>query len=1108
MSLNKARTGHYLRNFEFGKLFAEELGWDRLNSTVSVQVDGKSLVLNGFAEKRGVQVFECPTLPDYNLRRKVEKQVAQSAYEHLIIFRDEAKTTQVWQWVARGPGRPAAYREHTYTPDRQPGDALIQKLGAITIPLSEEEALDLTGTVHKLRDAFDRDRVTKRFFDHFQKEHKRFLGFIQGITEKGDQEWYASLMLNRMMFIYFIQKKGFLDDNPDYLRDRLTRVQERRGRGKFQTFFRYFLLQLFQEGFSKQKPGRKLDAELTAWLGEVPYLNGGLFDVHDLERKHQIDIPDEAFEKLFDFFDQYVWHLDTRPLRNDREINPDVLGYIFEKYINQKQMGAYYTKEDITDYIGKNTIVPFLFDAAEQKCKVAFEPKSALWKLLAENPDRYIYPAVRRGVIDAHGEVIPLPPEIEKGVHDVAQRGGWNRPATPPYNLPTETWREHVARRQRCLELRKKLQNGEVHRINDLITWNLDIRQFAEDAIEGCEGPELLRAFYYSIAGRVPQKSNEKFQPGISVLDPTCGSGAFLFAALNILEPLYEACLDRMEAFVDDHDRSGKPAGKKYEDFRHVLEDVRRHPNRAYFILKSIVVHNLYGVDIMEEAVEICKLRLFLKLVAQIDKAQDLEPLPDIDFNIRPGNTLVGFASFNDVERCVTGKLDFDGDLDKLREEAEVVDSEFRMFHDMQTMYAMDGSEFAESKQRLRQKLDALADQLDLFLAGDYGIDTTKPQKVAGWQASHRPFHWFAEFYGIMARGGFDVIIGNPPWKEYAAVKKDYQVRGYRAESCGNLHGICTERAIRVRAPTGRFSFIVQLPLTCSSRMQSVRSVLQGASKELHVVPFDDRPGKLFDGLEHCRSVIFLSAAGSTNSGQLLTTRYQRWPTEGRSTLFAQFEYAHASSAVLYPGLFPKYATDLEVGVFEKVRGQSRGTLGTHAAAKESKSFVFYQEATQYWVKATIGLPFYSKDGVVGAPSHGRYAYFDKPGRTAAAMAILNSSLFYAYFIGYGDCFHLSDTLVTGFPIPADILDDEVLAKLGQQLNADLVRNAVRKTIQTKDGSKISYAEFRASESKPLIDQIDARLAGHYGFTPEELDFIINYDIKYRLGADDGEDDE
>ena len=93
-------------------------------------------------------------------------------------------------------------------------------------------------------------------------------------------------------------------------------------------------------------------------------------------------------------------------------------------------------------------------------------------------PDRYIYAAVK------HGATLPLPPEIAAGLNDVSKRTEWNKPAPAEYALPTEIWREVVARRKRYEEVRAKLANGEIRDINDLITYNLNIRQFAQDVIE------------------------------------------------------------------------------------------------------------------------------------------------------------------------------------------------------------------------------------------------------------------------------------------------------------------------------------------------------------------------------------------------------------------------------------------------------------------------------------------------------------------------------------------------------------------------------------------------------------------------------------------------
>ena len=474
----------YLRSFDFQNLLVEGLGWDYYQAEpVTVHVDGHDYTLEPGAEKAGFVVYVCGpgadgSVPSYPVRRKIERQVAKLAFEHLIIFVDSGKTLQIWQWVKREAGKPAACREQEYRTG-QTGAPILQRLQTIAFALEEEEGSSILQVASRVSQAMDVERVTKRFYERFRTELTAFQGFIDGITAQGDREWYASLMLNRMMFVYFVQKQGLLDGDPDYLRNRLSRVQSKRGSGQFQQFYRDFLLKLFHQGLGQRESERS--PELTELLGQVPFLNGGLFDPHDLERDNpDISIPDAAFERVFDFFDGYRWHLDERPRRDDNEINPDVLGYIFEKYVNQKQMGAYYTKEDITGYISRNTVIPFLFDAAKKECPVAFSPGGGVWRLLQDDPDRYIYPAVGHGLAWAYStdaeptrleQPIHLPDDIAAGVGDVSKREGWNRPAPEEYALPTETWREVVARRGRYQEVRDKLAAGEISDVSLAYTY-------------------------------------------------------------------------------------------------------------------------------------------------------------------------------------------------------------------------------------------------------------------------------------------------------------------------------------------------------------------------------------------------------------------------------------------------------------------------------------------------------------------------------------------------------------------------------------------------------------------------------------------------------------
>ena len=1126
MAMNLDRMRDCLNQFDFHRLFVEELGWNRHDARLEIPVDGKMFTLSAVAEKCGLAAFICGTennnrIPDYSIRRKIERQVAKNAYEHLIIFTNGNKTQQIWQWVRREPGRPSACREHTFHIG-QPGDSLIQKLQLLVVSLEEEEILTLTDVTGRTRKAFDIERVTKRFYDRFKTEHAAFLKFLKGITDQEMERWYVSVMLNRLMFVYFIQKKGFLNSDADYLKNGLARCRKDLGPDHF---YGDFLCPLFFEGFAKRWEERPETARDL--LGEVPYLNGGIFMPHQIEIQYsnQIVIPDQAFENLFAFFDAYHWHLDERPLKRDDEINPDVLGYIFEKYINQKQMGAYYTKEDITEYIGKNTVVPFIVDAAREKCKVAFEGSRSVWGLLQEDSDRYVYPAVAHGVVwDARQKPprrldhpLELPPEIEEGL-DTSQPGllerrkPWNKPAPPEYALPTEIWREVVARRKRYEDVKGKLMAGEVRSINDLITYNLDIRQFAQDVIENCEGPELLAAFWRAI---------EK----LTVLDPTCGSGAFLFAALNILEPLYEACLERMRFFLEEWGEDGKKNHPNYyKTFNATLKRLEDHPNHRYFILKSIIINNLYGVDIMEEAVEICKLRLFLKLVAQIDDLKDIEPLPDIDFNIRAGNTLVGFVTRKEIRHAAEldsavnkakpqQKLMFGETLDALQlieEEAEITDRAFRKFREMQTEQGMSPQDFTEAKGNLRSRLRSLTSELDRYLAGEYGIDKSNitnknkyEEAFAKWRKSHLPFHWFAEFYGILKAGGFDVIIGNPPYVEYRKVRSEYQVEPchYNTVSADNLYVFCIERLTHLLRPEGQFGMIVPTSSVGLDETRCLRQVLIERFSALFVSTYSIRPSKLFDGVDQ-RLCIILGGGNLSNNQTLCTTHYHHWHTEERDYLFKLLSYVNS---LIHPRLnrIAQVGCHEALSILQKIESKCTRELG-HLYSSSGHGFqAHYHRSPRYWIRAMDFEQYFKSDKRLRSIHHFRDLIFSDDRDGKSACAIINSSLYFFWFITVCNGRNLTAIDVSAFPVgELSATSSAHLMPIFDNLMEDYKSHSfVRKRTDCE------YQEFSPSRSKSIIDEIDGVLARHYSFTDEELDFIINYDIKYRMGQGEAEDE-
>ena len=1063
----------FLHSGDFKQLFLE-CGWNNPTTTATypIPVGEETYSVSEVAQK-GLKIYVCKVvkMPEASVRRQIDAKLRKLSHDYFLIF---VSTGEEFHHLWSVPVKSVDKRQLVTIEYLQDDQAafLLGKVNAISFSFDEEPTI--VDVVDRVNAAFlvNTTDVTKKFYQGFRKQHDQFVKGIQGIKDDPDRQWYASVMLNRLMFCYFVQKKGFLDLNENYLTDKLAWVQKTRGENKFDSFYRSFLRNLFSDGLNKPAKGRTKYFIKT--YGRIPYLNGGMFAEHEIEsRNRDIDIPDQVFEKLFAFFDQWHWHLDNRLTASGRDINPDVLGYIFEQYINDRaQMGAYYTKEDITEYIGRNCILPFLF----QKVKLG----DWAWNYLRNSGDRYIFAAAKKGVD------LPLPDYIEIGVDTVgrdlrARRSRWNEKADEAYALPTEIWRETVARRQRYAEVRGKIERGEITDIHDFITYNLDIRSFAEDVLRETDDHHLVGHFYKAVRE-------------VTVLDPTCGSGAFLFAALNILEPLYEICLDRMEEF---HCKNGK----LFKDELAEIKDKFRS-NQKYFIYKNIILRNLYGVDIMHEATEIARLRLFLKMMAVVDvdpydENLGLDPLPDIDFNVKCGNTLVGYASEQEIQDgLVNGDMFAWAELKgKIDDELKKGAMAFKYFRDQQLDLNADNSSLAETKAEVKKRLAAIRTLLD-----DQLYDKNSGKKKSQWLADTQPFHWYTEFYPIMAeRGGFDVIIGNPPYVESSKVK-NYSVDAYKTKDCGNLYAYVIERSLRISSAVGEFGMIIPSASVCTPRMARLQTDILEKSSHTWISLWDERPSKLFDGVDQQLAIQLASKGEVANHGVYITAM-KHWEAASRCYIFSDLQYGFAGVESRRADVFPKGASQMEMTIAGKIANNSEPLAIFRSEGGSGK--IYYRNAGgRYW-RLVKSFPSYFSSAAGAKSSSTEKLMVVRKDMVKAVVSMLSSTLFYWFWRLFSNCRHLTDRELLVFPVPAVATDARLYEKLNQlseRYESCLKKTKERVTTNNQRSGRVVQDFYYISKAKSIIDEIDELLAKHYGFTEEELDFIINYDIKYRMG--------
>jgi len=603
---------------------------------------------------------------------------------------------------------------------KSPSPHSLDRLNLLTLPPG-----DGAGASRLFDRALDREVIGRQFFVRFRAAVQELGAALRNSCPAESPESVAAeslLILSRLLFLYFIQEKGWLNGERRFLIDRADQAERER-----RDFFSSVLLPLFFGCLNTPAAQRDDTARL---LGTIPYLNGGLFEPSGFERRNlQMragnSLMQRILEEVFEKFDFRIDENDTAGVH----VDPEMLGKVFESLMAEDERaasGSFYTPKEIVDAMTSRAL--------------------AEW---AGGGDR----AVR----DALLEVIS------------------GRPPSPELLSKSET-------------ILARLRN-------------------------------------------------------VTILDPACGSGAFLLSSMQMLERWIRAL----------------------------------SPGPAPNLRQQIVERSLYGVDLKPEAVRLCELRLWLAIVAGSDATPDtIRPLPNLDRNIQQGNSLVSPLDFlgsarADIYREWAYGLRAQQSLieryrSAAREERPALhrllrSNDQRIASDLLAR-AIDADE-CELQSLTAPRRDLFGDEvrpdLDRCRALQRRIADNRRAMAAVEEGEACFFSFDVHFATVVARGGFDVVAGNPPWvrngriepEARAMYRERYRFFSSRGKGAVAFHQpdlsiAFLERALSLTAPDGVVAMLVPAKISNSGYAATLRQFLQEDASILTVFDWSEDRRRYF----------------------------------------------------------------------------------------------------------------------------------------------------------------------------------------------------------------------------------------------------------------------
>lgn len=317
----------------------------------------------------------------------------------------------------------------------------------------------------------------------------------------------------------------------------------------------------------------------------------------------------------------------------------------------------------------------------------------------------------------------------------------------------------------------------------------------------------------------------------------------------------------------------------------------------------------------------------------------------------------------------------------------------------------------------------------------------------------------------------FDFIIGNPPYVE------DGKSGTNQRDRFGNIYCNVMNNSAKLLNRNGVLGFIVPLSYVSTPRMSRIRELMRAKLSKQIVMSFADRPDCLFASV-HQKLCIIIGKEGV--DGDIYTSGYHYWYKQERSSIFDKIDIIRNSDYA--EGYIPKLSSLLDKSIFHKIQSQ---TDSLWSLINSGDKPIYLNMRACFWIKAFTHNHKGAEYKKFGCESETKQKY---------AMTILNSSLFWWYWVAISDCWHITKKELMGFRIPRLIVSD-MLVQMATQLENRL--ELTKKYV----GTKQTDYEYKHKECVNEIEAIDREINKMFGLTETESEYIINYAKRYRIGG-------